>query len=355
MTAEIIEVDNEQVLNLFVDEFLGRVEILELWNGRIKLVFTSYENYGVVDDVDTEEFDGAAVDRITIRTAGYQNSVVVKCSRRVSITSIEGILDVTALSVPDLSFQGGSEEDYLWACNCGEVDAAGGEDDDDLYVWNATYAVVRGDDGRDNITCGRNPYGTYDITPIGGTAVMTVFAETPGIYYAVGSEGSDRIYGIDEHGSSMMYFYGGGGDDELFGGRRCYNLLDGGDDDDCLYGGQRRDTLYGGAGQDDLIGCRAMNPSNYDWFGTTPVIDGDSDEFVGGHGADRFFGDFVSVQRKKITETRTRYVWDWKHRKLVAKTFKVETIRTGRIRVEAETIVDFRDADRDEVIETVLN
>ena len=80
---------------------------------------------------------------------------------------------------------------------------------------------------------------------------------------------------------------GGGGNDTL-DGNNGNDILNGGDGNDSLQGGPGNDILNGGAGDDILIGVFPGSP--------LPPGLGETDNFTGGPGADRFIlGDAVNV------------------------------------------------------------
>lgn len=123
--------------------------------------------------------------------------------------------------------------------------------------------------------------GTYNLTPMGASAITAVISGMAGNDTLRGShevtDYLEALYGL-EHDDTLQ---GNAGDDVLDGGSGC-DFLNGGIGDDVLRGGSGDDTLLGGAGADDLDGDGDMD-----------VLAGGAgnDDLDGGDGGDTLCGD----------------------------------------------------------------
>ncbi|MCC5665386.1 calcium-binding protein [Nostoc sp. CHAB 5784] len=192
---------------------------------------------------------------------------------------------------------------------------------DNIIGTNGNDSIVG--DTQDNRLSGNNGDDTLDgglgtDTLIGGAGDDTYFVDTTldriteaansgtdsvrsSVTYALGSnlenlrlrEGSD-INGTGNSVSNFLFgntsnntLNGVGGNDTL-DGNNGNDILNGGDGNDSLQGGPGNDVLNGGSGDDILIGVFPGSP--------LPPGIGETDNFTGGAGVDRFIlGDAVNV------------------------------------------------------------
>nr|WP_029897954.1 hypothetical protein [Desulfohalovibrio reitneri] len=190
---------------------------------------------------------------------------------RIEAGGGDDVVDLTSQrhAYGDVTIEGGSGDDVLWA-NAGDDTISGESGDDDL----------RGGFG-DDILYGDTTQSQYDPNSQaaggpGGWANQGEFGAADAAQAAARS-GDDALYG----GSGDDILYGRGGDD----------LLEGGTGDDELRGGVGADDLRGGEGDDTLFGGRGGDVmdggSGDDWMDA----DSGDDTVRGGAGDDRMWGE----------------------------------------------------------------
>jgi RTX calcium-binding nonapeptide repeat (4 copies)/Integrin beta chain VWA domain len=161
--------------------------------------------------------------------------------------------------------QGGWGEDTIW----------GDEDTDTLW----------GNDGDDEIHGGANTPVPVIPPIISGFGYLPV-APPEQFELLDGGNGNDRLYGD----SGIDHLYGGAGNDFLYGGEDDDQLwgdsgadqLKGGEGNDKLYGGQDDDTLIGNSGDDHLYGDEG-NDEIHGRLGDDVIYGGTGDDVIEGH------------------------------------------------------------------------
>jgi trimeric autotransporter adhesin len=195
-----------------------------------------------IDDLNDRIIDAGGNDKVIIRVAGYDLSL---------LTGIETIVPFTPAGPGDNTETGTGDSDTLdGGEGADSLDGAGG---DDLLMGGEGNDTLRGGSGNDTL--------------LGDAGNDTLFGDE-GNDSLNGGAGDDTLDGGD--GSDVLI--GGAGDDDLIGGIGD-DTLDGGLDQDSLEGGAGNDLLQGGDGNDTLVGG------------------GDDDSILGDEGDDTLSGD----------------------------------------------------------------
>jgi len=137
-------------------------------------------------------------------------------------------------------------------------------------------AILRGDDGENNLNASQWTRGGVEIHGGGGDDFITGTELDDTL---VGDEGDDSIRGL--HGNDILYGGNenndaGSGNDSLYGDHDDDQLF-GADGEDNLFGGAGRDTLTGGSGNDNVNGGGSVGDIALFELSNTEVIVDDSE------------------------------------------------------------------------------